>query len=131
MNNRIEIPETRRLVLRVNDRKDCSRTLWEWLFSRGAVLLIARSTQHALELLGRARLDAVITDLRRMESDGINPVAGIELIQKLRHKGNEVPVIVYTKEITDDHRKAALAMGANAITTKREELLAWLKGLGI
>lgn len=68
MKGRMPLPETRKLVLSVNDRNDIDVNLYDWLLVRGAVLLRSNSTQHALSLMQQVQVDAVITDLRRKEA---------------------------------------------------------------
>lgn len=56
-------------MLRVNDSLTADEHVLKWLQARGAAPLNARSTAYALELMKRARVDLVISDLAREEHD--------------------------------------------------------------
>lgn len=131
MKGRMPLPETRKLVLSVNDRNDIDVRLYDWLLVRGAVLLRSNSTQHAFSLMDRVQVDAVITDLRRKEGRIHNPTAGIELTRAIRQRGWSVPVIMYTLEVPEPLESLVHQAGVDRVTVDTAELYRWLERIGI
>ncbi len=131
MNTRVEIPETRKIILSVNDSATMDRNLSDWLHKRGAVLLRAASTEYALALLEKAQVDLVISDLGRQEGGTFNPKAGMELAMKIRQLGSPVPMVIYTMNKGAQIHKLAIDAGANYVTEQQRDLMAWLEKLGI
>src|SRR5205823_4198578 len=109
------VPETRKILLWVNDEPSMSQERWDWLQQRGGAILAARSTAHAMELLERARCDAVITNLRRDEGGGKNNNAGVDLTQRIRRVHPHLPVLIYTMNIDVATRQLAFSSGATLI----------------
>lgn len=124
-------PETRRLVLAVNDNPHADLDLFEWLAARGAVVLRAYSTANALALMERARVHVVISDLARMEGDVLNKRAGIELVRAIRERGSDVPLVIYTMDKSPRVKELAVEAGANYVTEGADDLRDWLKKIGI
>ena len=124
------LPETRKFLLSVNDDTSMEQSLYQWLHENGVVIVRARSTEKAMELLGRAQYNAVITNLRRLEAGSKNNNAGIELTQQIRRISPHVPIFIYTMNIDAATRQSALASGATMITTNPTELKSGLKKYG-
>lgn len=131
MNIRTEIPETRKLILTVNDDPTMDKKLIEWLRKRGCVALRANSTAWAFELLKKHAVDAIISDLRRDEGSIKNPTAGIEMTRLIRDAGIRIPIMIYTMNVPEPHRKLAKAAGADLISTQPSDLYQWLNSIGI
>lgn len=131
MGGRMSLPETGKLLLRVNDRNSIESDLYHWLYDRGVVILHARSTRHALDLMRRVHVDAVMTNLRRKEKELLNPTAGIELIRAIRETGSRVPIIMYTLEVPIALQRLVQVAGVDKVTVHTNELYAWLKSIGI
>lgn len=98
-------------VLVVDDEKDLCDILAAELADFGARTLLAHSVSQALELLDRAPVDLVISDIR-MPGE-----SGVELLEQVRRRFPQVPVILVTgfAGITDTE---ALARGAKAVILK-------------
>ncbi|WP_295443570.1 response regulator [uncultured Thiodictyon sp.] len=124
-------PETRRLVLAVNDDPQADLRLYEWLAARGAPVLRAYSTAHALALLDRVRVHVVISDLARAEGEVLNKRAGMELARKIRDRGSDVPMVIYTRKKAAQVRELATEAGANYVTEGPDDLRDWLEKIGI
>lgn len=129
--SRVKIQETRRIVLTVNDNPTMDNALYSWLQSRGAAVLRANSTAHALELMGRARADVIISNLARDEGGVKNGQAGIQLAKQIRTSGSQVPIVIYTMKKAPQVKGLAVEAGANYVTESLGELKSWLKNLGI
>jgi CheY-like chemotaxis protein len=79
-------------VLWVDDQPANNTRERERLAELGIEFTLAESTEQALALFRTQLFDAVISDMGR----GIDPRAGLSLLQALRHSGNRVPFIVYS-----------------------------------
>jgi len=131
MSSRMILPETKKLFLRVNDRDSIERDLYRRLYDRGVVVLHAKSTQSALDLMGRIQIDAVMTNLRREERNLLNPTAGIELVKAIRETGSRVPIIMYTMEVPIALQRLVEEAGVDKVTVHQDEMYTWLKSIGI
>jgi DNA-binding NtrC family response regulator len=81
-------------VLVVEDEAYVRESLGELLRARGFDIHLAATVAEALECLGRAPVDLVLTDLRMPGADGL------ELIRRLQATDPEIPVIVLTGQGT-------------------------------
>lgn len=124
-------PETRRLVLAVNDDPQADVQLYGWLAARGAAVLRAYSTTQALTLLERARVHVVISDLARLEGEVMNKRAGMDLARQIRQRGSDAPLVVYTLDKSPQVRELAVEAGANYVTESEDDLRDWLTRMGI
>ncbi len=121
------IPETQKIVLSVNDSPTMEQPMFQWYYENGVALVRARSTAKAIELLGRAEFDAIVTNLRRFENGSQKNNAGIDLIQQIRRMGKQMPAFIYTMNIDQATRNSASSSGATYITTNPTELQSMLK----
>src|SRR5690242_3051111 len=80
----------RRRVLVVDDNAEMARTLAEGLGERGYDAVAAAGGREARERLRAERFDAVLTDLRMPDVDGL------EVLAASRAQDPERPVIVMT-----------------------------------
>jgi DNA-binding NtrC family response regulator len=126
----VRIPETHKLLLFINDQPTMEQSTYQWLYTRGVAIVRARSTAKAMELLGRAHYDAVITNLRRVEHGCKNNHAGIELTQQIRRLKPHLPIVIYTLNIDLPTRQVAMLSGATLLTGNPLELQAALKQYG-
>lgn len=125
------IPETRHLVLAVNDDPGSDLNLYAWLAARGVAVLRAYSTEHALSLLKRARVQLVISDLARQEGQVLNKTAGIALAKAIRAHGCDAPMVIFTNDKSPQIKALALEAGANHVTEDPDALLDWLRNQGL
>ena len=125
------LPETRRLLLAVNDDPQSDLDLYQWLAARGVAVLRAYSTGQALTLLDRARVHVVLSDLARMEGDMLNKRAGMTLARQVRQRGSDVPIVIYTLDKSEQVKELVVEAGANYVTEREDELRDWLEKLGI
>ncbi len=124
------VPETRKLLLSVSDKTTMDEDIWQWLFKHGVAIVRANSTRKALELLGRAQYDAVLSNLRRKEDGVPNPDAGIELAAQVRRINPYLPVIIYTFNPARAKVQAAMDCGASLVTVNPIELKKYFQSLG-
>ncbi len=93
-------------ILIVDDEKSIRTTLKIFLEREGYVVDTAENTVVALDLFDQNAYDLVLTDI-------IMPkVTGVELLEKLRHRAVDVPVIIMTGEPTVDTAITAVKAGA-------------------
>jgi DNA-binding NtrC family response regulator len=77
---------------------------------------IARGGDEALDLLGREPIDCVVLDLEMPGTDGF------EVLRRLRQRGIDVPVIVYTGTGSYDRCVQAVRLGAYGFIDKTEPI---------
>jgi CheY-like chemotaxis protein len=121
------LTETNKFILWVNDHLSMDEDRHQAFMENGVTVVCAASTGKAIDLFGRARYDAVVTDLRRLEYGQKNDSAGIELTQQIRNSNNHIPIFIYTMNIDSSVVELAKRAGATMITTNPVELDAALK----
>jgi DNA-binding NtrC family response regulator len=80
------------------------------------VTVIASGGEEALDLLGREPIDCVVLDLEMPGTDGF------EVLRRLRQRGIDVPVIVYTGTGSYDRCVQAVRLGAYGFIDKTEPI---------
>jgi CheY-like chemotaxis protein len=123
--------QDRPTVLWVDDRPERNAMELAKLRDDGVEVLQAKSTAEAMDVLALRRgVQAVVTDLGRLEGGDYRPHAGLELLKQLREAGFGQPVAVYTsaRGVARD-RDDALAAGAATVTASPTELFAALPEL--
>jgi CheY-like chemotaxis protein len=123
--------QDRPTVLWVDDRPESNALELAKLRDDGVEVLQAKSTAEAMDVLALRRgVQAIVTDLGRLEGGEYRPHAGLELLKQLREAGFGQPVAVYTsaRGVARD-RDDALAAGAAAVTASPTELFAALPEL--
>jgi len=78
--------------------------------------VIAGGGDDALDLLGREPIDCVVLDLEMPGTDGF------EVLRRLRQRGIDVPVIVYTGTGSYDRCVQAVRLGAYGFIDKTEPI---------
>jgi len=78
--------------------------------------IIAGGGDEALDLLGREPIDCVVLDLEMPGTDGF------EVLRRLRQRGIDVPVIVYTGTGSYDRCVQAVRLGAYGFIDKTEPI---------
>jgi CheY-like chemotaxis protein/uncharacterized integral membrane protein len=104
-----------RSVLWVDNHMEHNSLIVDELKRLGIKVVTSPSTSKALPLITSRGFDAIITDMRRTESD----TAGIELVKKIRQAeiNKNTPVIIYcTRTHAARYEAEAKAAGANEIT---------------
>jgi CheY-like chemotaxis protein len=118
-------------VLWVDDQPEANALEIAKLRDDGVEVLQARSTDEAMDVVTLRRgVQAVITDLGRVEDGEYRPHAGLTLLRQLREAGFEQPVLVYTSARgVERDRGDAVAAGARRVTASPTELFAALREL--
>ena len=80
-----------------------------------------RGGDEALDLLGREPIDCVVLDLEMPGTDGF------EVLRRLRQRGIDVPVIVYTGTGSYDRCVQAVRLGAYGFIDKTEPSSGWCR----
>src|SRR6266545_2597716 len=118
--------QDRPTILWVDDRPEGNALELAKLRDDGVEVLQAKSTAEAMDVLTLRRgVQAVVTDLGRVERGEYRPHAGLALMRQLREAGFEQPVLVYTsaRGVARD-REDAVAAGAATVTASPTELFA-------
>ena len=105
-------------VLWVDDRPENNLYEQHALEAQGLKFERALSTNEALEILGRKKFAAIISDMGRKEG----PKEGYVLLDKLREARNNTPFIIYAGSDLPKHRQMAKEKGAIGSTNKVQEL---------
>ncbi|HSL77657.1 MAG TPA: response regulator [Candidatus Limnocylindrales bacterium] len=84
----------------------------------GVTIVIAKSTDAALEQVEVTSFDAIISDLGR----GLQRKAGFDLLEKLRARGDKTPYVIYAGSAEPDLRAEAKRKGAVDATNRPDEL---------
>jgi CheY-like chemotaxis protein len=111
-----------RRLLWVDDHANNNAFEREALQSLGFTIAMAYSTDEALSALQRESFDVVISDMNRAP----DPRAGFTLLSRLRADGLNVPYIIYSRSGGPDRQVQAWKRGALGITSRPDELLAFV-----
>ncbi|MGD8836476.1 MAG: sigma-54 dependent transcriptional regulator [Desulfobacteraceae bacterium] len=93
-------------ILIVDDEKNYPLVLSAVLQDEGFEPLTAHSGEQALEILDHSDIDLVLTDMKMPKMDGI------ELLEKMKEKDPELPVIMMTAHGTVEKAVEAMQKGA-------------------
>jgi len=93
-------------ILVVDDEEKMRRILELALVGMGHDVVQAGDGQEALDRLSEGNFDLVLTDLRMPRLDGVG------LLQALRERGEDMPVIVLTAHGTVESAVEAMKLGA-------------------
>ncbi len=99
-------------ILIVDDEKNYPRILGAVLEDEGFEILTANSSAQALEILHASDIDLVLTDMRMPEMDGI------DLLEKIKTRDPQLPVIMMTAHGTVDKAVEAMEKGAYSYLLK-------------
>jgi two-component system NtrC family response regulator len=99
-------------VLIVDDEKNYTRILGAVLEEEGFEILTANSGPEALEVLEGSDVDLVLTDMKMPLMDGI------QLLEKIKTRDSELPVIMMTAHGTVDKAVEAMQKGAYSYILK-------------
>jgi two-component system response regulator HydG len=111
-------------VLIVDDELEMARTLCDGLADHGFDAVAASSGRAALALLSEQRFDALVTDLRMSEMDGIS------LMAQARKLAPERPTLIMTAHGAVDSAIESIRQGAYHYLTKPfklDELVIFLR----
>jgi chemosensory pili system protein ChpA (sensor histidine kinase/response regulator) len=113
-------------VLVVDDSISIRKYVHRFLDRTGYEVDVAPDGLEALNILGRSKFDAVITDLEMPVMHGYDLIAEMKRSEALMH----IPVIVLTSRAGEKHRQKAVEMGAQDYLVKpfeEQEMLDVLK----
>ena len=113
-------------ILLAEDSKSLRKSVARALRASGYAVDETGDGQDALHFVDSVRYDAVVLDIMLPNLDGLT------LLSKIRHAGNETPVLLLTARDTIDDRVQGLQTGADDYVTKPfalEELLARVQAL--
>jgi two-component system KDP operon response regulator KdpE len=114
-------------VLVVDDEPNLLRALSLNLRGRGYTVSSASTGSAALELAALDHPDLIVLDL------GLPDVDGLQVIRRLRERGDKTPIVVLSARAATQEKVTALDLGANDYVTKpfdMNELVARLRAAG-
>lgn len=94
------------ILLVVEDDADVREVILDALFMLPHKILTADNGRHALEILGQTPVTAVLSDINMPE------MTGLELLETLRSRGNDLPFVVLSGFSDRDNTLRALRAGA-------------------
>jgi CheY-like chemotaxis protein len=100
-------------VLVVDDHGDAREVLGVALREHGAEVHLAAGAAEALEILGRTKVDVMVSDLAMPGSDGYELIAAVRAA-----RGTAIPAVALTAYAGGDVRERAIAAGFAAHATK-------------
>jgi CheY-like chemotaxis protein len=106
-------------ALVVDDDRDARELIKRILNDCGATVRIAASAREALELLGEAQANLLISDLGMPETDGFELLDRVRRLP--REQGGQVPAIALTAFARSEDRLRALEAGFSAHISKPVE----------
>ncbi|MBU1161642.1 MAG: response regulator, partial [Proteobacteria bacterium] len=116
-------------VLIVDDEKNYPLILSAILEEEGFETFTANSGREALEILANTDIDLVLTDMKMPSMDGI------ELLERIKDKDQDLPVIMMTAYGTVDKAVEAMQKGAYSYILKpfdNEQLIVYVsKAVGM
>lgn len=81
-----------------------------------AEFLQAATEDEAKTLIGTEDIALALLDIQLQQGDGIN------VLRYLREKSNQVRIVMFTNQASDQHRELCLTLGANAFYDKSREI---------
>lgn len=117
-----EAPDAAGRLLWVDDHPENNRAEVRFFEDRKVAVYKTTTTEDALALLSMYNYDAVISDMGRAD----RPLAGIDLVEELRARGNRTPVYFYTILPSEAQRKLIADAGAQGALVKSDDLYATL-----
>ncbi|BCX02731.1 MAG: response regulator [Candidatus Roseilinea sp.] len=101
-------------ILVVEDHLVTQLVLSKRLRNSGYTVVTASSGREALAYLAQSPVDLIISDISMPEIDGLNLLRCMRVDESLR----DVPVIILTNSVLDQHRLEASAAGADGFLEK-------------
>lgn len=121
-------------ILWVDDRPQSNASEIARLRDAGVEIVRVTATEDALKELraSAAHYDAVISDMKRAEHGIERPLAGLELLDRIRAEVGTLPVLIYCgKRNAKALKTEVLRRQGNGITASPIELFAMLAALAI
>lgn len=113
-----------RSILWVDDNPKNNSFIVERLTKLGIKVVAVLSTSDALAQLKSGNFDRIVSDMGRVEPDGYNSKAGIDLIRAVNELGIHTPVAFYcSAKAVGKYGTEALTLGAREITSSPTSLL--------
>lgn len=107
---------TARSILLIEDEHALGAALSFLVRRMGHLPTMAASAAAGLEAFGKGNVAAIVLDI------GLPDLSGLEVLERLRRNGSEIPILVITAHATLDHAIQAQKSGATAYLTKPLDL---------
>ena len=99
-------------VLLVDDEADILEVIQDRLEAYGFTVITANTGVEALDRLAREKFDGIFLDVKMPE------MGGIEALEEIRKKDQEIPIIIITSSSTREAAIEAISKGANDYVLK-------------
>jgi CheY-like chemotaxis protein len=107
------------VVLWVDDTPSNNRHERAAMEALGITFVLSTSTDDALAKIGQRTFGAIISDMGRPP----DAKAGYTLLDEIRRRGIQTPVVIYASSRAPDHFDEAVAHGAVGCTNRTSELV--------
>lgn len=109
----VNFKQMKKTILVCDDDRMLLKTIEHKLKSDGYEVITAQDGEEAIEIFKREKIDLVLTDMHM-------PYAtGLELIDYIRNEtGKDTPIIVVTKDSSDETHEDAYEIGADEYLSK-------------
>ncbi|WP_284277155.1 DNA-binding transcriptional response regulator [Mesorhizobium huakuii] len=114
-------------LLWVDDFPSNNAFIVEHLQEKGIEVEISLSTDDAINKLKYNMFPAIVTDLGRIEGGVDNPFAGLDLIKRVREKGNNVPILVFAGQRGFQNEEQLVSAGAESVTSSGVDVMAFIE----
>lgn len=114
-------------VLWVDDYPSNNAFLIDKFQRSGIDVTVSLSTEDALKHISQRKFAVVITDLGRTENGLEKQFAGLELIERLRKDGSDVPILVFAGARGLQNRDKLLAAGANEVSAAGTDVISFVE----
>ncbi len=106
-------------LLAVDDDPQVTKHIRAALAARYGEVLVADTVQDALNIIGQSSGDLLVaSDLIIARSDGRGILGGIEILERIREKWPQLPVVLFTDYQNEEAETKAKALGVAAVLTK-------------
>lgn len=117
-----EAPDVMGRILWVDDHPENNAKERRFLERRRMAVYSVTSSEDALKLLAMYRYDAVVSDMGRHG----NPLAGLELVQAMRARGDHTPFYLYTIMPSQAQRDLLAEHGGQGVAVTSDGLYSFL-----
>lgn len=113
-------------ILWVDDVPSHNAFLADRLRGMGHEVDTSLGTADALSRLKAVQYDCLISDLGRRENGVNNSMAGLQLIERVREGGNEIPILIFASSRAKALEGRLTAAGATRVTNSGIDVLAFV-----
>lgn len=116
-------------ILWVDDYPSNNALIIDRFMKQGIDVSISVSTEDALIKIDSYEFDLIISDLGRYENGMERPMAGLELVDSIRKKGEKMPLLIFAGRRGIENRDKLLAAGATNVTDSPTQVVEFVDNI--